>query len=221
LKINNIENAFLSENLMKFASLISVSCGVISIIILGAYHETSLLILFEKLVKICTTLILYWAFSKYHWDVMRGMMGGVLFCLLYQESFLVLGNLWGGTVDFDTYLIMGVQGSLYLAAESMSFMMTLIITINHFIISYSNTGNIGNVIFNQIAILFKIILYISLIIINAFIELPTHKLVISAFEYITDFCIIIILICIESQLDNFKQLRKELLQQKKTKEVHS
>lgn len=215
------QNIFLNENLMKAASIVSVFFGLVSLILLIITHEITLLILFEKIVKIVTTIILFWAFSRFHWDIMRGMMGGVLFCLLYQESILVLGSLWGGTVDFDAYLIMGVQGSLYLAAETMSFMMTIIITINHFIINYSNFGNLANVIFNQMTIIFKIILYLSLIIINRFLDLPSHLQINSGLEYVADLAIVIILICIESQLDSFKTLRRELLQEKRNKRAKS
>ncbi len=217
---DRIEDTFLNEIVMRNVSIISAVCGLISIIILSVSHELTLLLLFEKTVKLVITLLTLWAFSRFHWDVMKGMMGGLLFCLMYQEGFLVLGQLWGETVDFDAYLIMGVQGSLYLAAQSMSFMMTIIITVNHFIIDYSRIGNFGNLIFNQISIIFKIILYISLIVINIFLNLP-HQLQINAgFEYISDLAIVIMLICIESQLDSFKAIKHELLMEKMDKEGH-
>lgn len=221
ISTSNIENTFLNEIVMRNVSILSAVCGLISMIILMASHELTLLLLFEKTVKIVITLLILWAFSRFHWDIMKGMMGGLLFCLMYQEGFLVLGKLWGETVDFDAYLIMGVQGSLYLAAQSMSFMMTIIITVNHFIIDYSRVGNFGNLIFNQISIIFKIILYISLIIINCFLNLP-HILQINAgLEFISDLAIVIMLICIESQLDSFKAIKHELLTEKINKEGHN
>ncbi len=63
--------------------------------------------------------------------VAKGLMGGVLFCLMYQEAHLALAVLWGEQ-NFDTYLMAGVFGSVYLAAAGMSFLMTVIITVNHF-----------------------------------------------------------------------------------------
>lgn len=217
LKKINLEEKFLDEKLMKNISLLSVACGVISLVLLSVANELELLPLFEKLIKITITLLTLWAFSRFHWDVMQGLMGGLLFALLYQESFLVLGRLWGETSDFDAFLIMGVQGSLYLAAQSMSFLMTIIIVINHFIIDYSRIGNYGNVIFNQISILFKIFLYIFLMIVNVFLNQPMLIQINSGFEYLSDLCIVILVICIETQLDSFKAIKQELLRAKKNK----
>jgi len=212
-----IRGTFLNENVMKAASIISVLCGLAALVIYGISGRLTLLILFEKLTKITTTLVLYRAFSRFHWDAVRGMMGGVLFCLLYQEGYLVLGSLWGGTVDFDAYLIMGVPGSLYLAAESMSFLTTMIITVNHFIIDYGHIGNLRNVMLNQITILFKILLYLLLMIVNRFLDLPAAQLAAKGISYIADLGIVVIMICIESQLDDFKTIRSELLRDKHRK----
>lgn len=214
----NLEEKFLDERVMRNTAIISALCGFVSLVLLIVSDGLELLPAFEMLVKIVITLFTLWAFSRFHWDMMQGLMGGLLFALLYQESFLVLGRLWGETSDFDTYLIMGVQGSLYLSAQSMNFLMTIIIIVNHFIIDYSRIGNYGNVIFNQITIIFKILLYIFLIGINVFLNQPLLTQVKSGFEYVSDLCIVILVICIETQLDNFKAIRQELLKAKKMKD---
>ena len=170
MKKLNLEKKFLDEIVKRNIAVISALCGLISLVLLVVSKGVELLPAFEMLVKIVITLFTLWAFSRFHWNMMQGLMGGLLFALFYQESFLVLGKLWGETSDFDTYLIMGVQGSLYLSAQSMSFLMTFIIIVNHFIINYSRRGNYGNVIFNQITIIFKILLYIFLIGINMFLN---------------------------------------------------
>ena len=210
-----MEKHFLDERLMRNVAILSVVCGFVSMIILYVSHDLELLVAFEKIIKITVTLLTLWTFSKFHWDAMQGMMGALLFALLYQESFLVLGRLWGETSDFDAFLIMGVQGSLYLAAQGMSFLMTIIIIINHFIIDYSRIGNYGNVIFNQISIVFKILLYIFLMIINVFLYEPVHIQINSGFEYLSDLCIVILVICIETQLDSFKAIKQDLLKAKR------
>lgn len=220
MKKISLEERFLDENLMKFVALLSVICGIISLLIPFCFHEIELLSVFEKIVKITVTLLTLWTFSKFHWDVMQGMMGALLFALIYQESFLVLGKLWGEISDFDTFLIMGLQGSLYLSAQSMSFLMTIIIVINHFIIDYCRVGNYGNVIFNQMSIVFKIFLYVFLIIINVFLNQPMHVLVNSAFEYVSDLCIFILIIFIETQLDSFKAIKQDLLREKAMRKNH-
>lgn len=221
MKRFNIEDKFLDESIMRNIAMISALCGMVSLVLLIVTDGFELLLVFEMLVKIVITLFTLWSFSKFHWDMMKGMMGALLFALLYQESFLVLGRLWGETSDFDTYLIMGVQGSLYLSAQSMSFLMTFIIIVNHFIIDYSRLGNYGNVIFNQITIIFKILLYIFLIGINMFLNQQLLTQIKSVFEYIADLCIVILVICIETQLDSFKTIKQELLQTKKIKGMES
>lgn len=218
MKTLNLEEKFLDERVMRNIAIISAICGLISLVLLVLSNGFELLLAFEMLVKIVITLFTLWAFSKFHWDMMQGLMGGLLLALFYQESFLVLGKLWGETSDFDTYLIMGVQGSLYLSAQSMSFLMTFIIIVNHFIIDYSRLGNYGNVIFNQITIIFKILLYIFLIGINMFLNQPLLTQFRSVFEYISDLCIVILVISIETQLDSFKAIKQELLQAKKIRE---
>ena len=217
MKKINLEEKFLDERVMRIIAIISALCGLVSLVLLVASDGIEMLPMFEMLVKIVITLFTLWAFSRFHWNMMQGLMGGLLFALFYQESFLVLGKLWGETSDFDTYLIMGVQGSLYLSAQSMSFLMTFIIIVNHFIIDYSRRGNYGNVIFNQITIIFKILLYIFLIGINMFLNQPLFVQLQSVFEHISDLCIVILVICIETQLDNFKIIRQELLKDKTKK----
>ena len=217
MKKLNLEKKFLDEIVMRNIAVISALCGLISLVLLVVSKGVELLPAFEMLVKIVITLFTLWAFSRFHWNMMQGLMGGLLFALFYQESFLVLGKLWGETSDFDTYLIMGVQGSLYLSAQSMSFLTTFIIIVNHFIINYSRRGNFGNVIFNQITIIFKILLYLFLIGINMFLNQPLFTQLQLVFEYISDLCIVILVICIETQLDNFKIIRQELLKDKSIK----
>lgn len=218
MKKIKIKTTFLSERLMRNASILSVIFGIATLVVMFVNHALTLLSAFEIIAKLLLTILTLWSFSKFRWDVTKGMIGSLLFALLYQESFLVLGQLWGSTKDFDTYLIMGVQGSLYLAAQSMSFMMTIIIIVNHFIIGYSNVGNWGNVVLNQLSIIFKIILYVSLLVINGFMDLPIHRQLAAGFEYAADLAIIIMFICVESQFDSFNAIRHELLMEKRQKE---
>lgn len=212
MKKNSI---FLNEYVMKTASIV-VAMGAVSLVIIMALSgQLTTLTLFEEIIKAVIAAALYITFSHYKWDFMRGLMGAMLFALLYQEAFLALGELWGKTADFDSYLIMGIEGSLYLAASTMSFMMTAIIIVNHFVLEYSKAGNRANMIFNQISILLKIMLYVMLLIVNAYLDLPTITLVNTGIGYVTDLAVIIMLICIESQLDDFKEMKEEIMKQKR------
>ncbi|WP_026510866.1 MULTISPECIES: hypothetical protein [unclassified Butyrivibrio] len=206
------QSIFLNEYMMTTACLFAVITSVISAVLIRPYGDK--FAMFEVLVKLVTVVCMYFAYKRYSWDVAKGMMGGVLFCLMYQEAHLVLGQLWGEE-DFDTYLVIGVQGSIYLAAAGMSFLMTIIITINHFIINYAKKGNPGNVILNRIAIIYKVVVYIILIVANSNLDFAKDILWENGLQYLTDIAIFLLIVSIESQIDSFKVLRDELLKQKK------
>lgn len=212
---------FVNERTMCTASIASAVCGMLSIGWMQVSGTLTLMGLFEQLVKLTVTLLALWSFFRYRWDMMKGLLGGMLFSILYQEADLVLGRLWGETADFDTYLIMGVEGSLFLAAETMSLMMTVIITANHYIIEYSPNRNERNLIFNKISILFKITLYLSLMVIDFFLDVPLSAQVNGVLQAAGDLCMVIMLVCIEAQLESFNRLREDVRQEKRRKEVRS
>ena len=212
IRIRERESLFLNERFMAFVCLFAAVTGIASFVLAGS--DGNYLVRFEVIVKLLTVAFMYFAFRRYNWDVAKGLMGGVLFCLMYQEAYLVLARLWGEE-DFDTYLVAGIQGSIYLAAAGMSFMMTIIITINHFMINYARGGNPGNVILNRMATGFKFFVYVVLIISNSMLGLAPALLWENALQYLTDMAVLLLVVSIESQFDSFKVLREELLAAKR------
>ena len=126
----------------------------------------------------------------------------------------MLVRLWG-VEHFDTYLATGVEGSIYLAAAGMAFLMTVIITINHFFINYAIHGNPKDMIVNRIAILFKLVVYIMLLVSNSRLDFARAVLWTNAMQYLTDMCLLLLLVSIESQFDSFNALREELRREKR------
>lgn len=177
-------------------------------------REGDSFLVFEVLTKLVTAFAMYLAFKFFKWDVAKGLMGGVLFCLMYQEAHFVLNVLWAEE-NFDVYLVAGVQGSLYMAAAGMAFLMTVIITINHFFINYASHGNPKNVILNRMAILFKFIVYVLLFLSNSQLSFAPVLLWKNALQYLTDSAALLLLVCVESQFDSFNALRQELRRQKR------
>lgn len=177
-------------------------------------REGDSFLVFEVLTKLVTAFAMYLAFKFFKWDVAKGLMGGVLFCLMYQEAHFVLNVLWAEE-NFDVYLVAGVQGSLYMAAAGMAFLMTVIITINHFFINYASHGNPKNVILNRMAILFKFIVYVLLFLSNSQLGFAPVLLWKNALQYLTDSAALLLLVCVESQFDSFNALRQELRRQKR------
>ncbi|MCR5405042.1 MAG: hypothetical protein K6E91_14670 [Butyrivibrio sp.] len=206
------ESIFLNEHFMEGTCAFAVITGLISIVFFRI--EWDYFSVFELVIKLVTTAAMLFAFKSYDWDVAKGLMGGVLFCIMYQEAYLVLARLWGEQ-DFDTYLVVGVQGSLYLAAAGMSLLLTIIIAINHFIINYASSGNPENVIFNRLAIIFKFAVYLLLLLTNSKLGLSSALIWKNGLQYLTDMAIFLLFVSIESQFDLFKVLRKELLREKR------
>ena len=206
------ESVFLNEHFMAANCAIVVITSLVSLFF--CVREGDSFTVFEVVTKLLTATAMFLAFKYFKWEVAKGLMGGVLFCLMYQEAYLVFVRLWGEQ-NFDTYLVAGIQGSLYLAAAGMSFLMTVIITINHFIINYSIRGNPKNVILGQIAIIFKYIVYILLLASNSLLGFGSAILWRNALQYLTDSALLLLLIAVESQFDSFRVLRQELLEQKR------
>lgn len=206
------ESLFLNEHFMAAACAVVVVTSLASLVF--CVREGNSFAVFEVLAKLATATAMFLAFKYFKWDVAKGLMGSVLFCLMYQEAHLVLAELWGEQ-NFDTYLVVGVQGSLYLAAAGMAFLMTVIITINHFFINYTIHGNPKNVILNRMAILFKFIVYILLFLSNSQLGFPAAVLWRNALQYATDSVLLLLLVSVESQFDSFNVLRQELLKQKR------
>ena len=206
------ESVFLNEYFMAAACAVVAITSLVSLFF--CVRERDAFAVFEVATKLVTATAMYLAFKFFKWDVAKGLMGGVLFCLMYQEAHLVLNVLWAEQ-NFDAYLVAGVQGSLYLAAAGMAFLMTVIITINHFFINYASHGNPKNVILNRMAIIFKFAVYVLLLVSNSFLGFSRAILWRNALQYLTDSAVLLLLVCAESQFDSFNVLRRELLQLKR------
>ena len=141
-------------------------------------------------------------------------MGGVLFCLMYQEAYVVFVRLWGEQ-NFDTYLTAGIEGSLYLAGASMNFVMTVIITVNHFMINYATQGSPKNMILSQISILFKFLVYILLVFANRRLTISQAMQWNNSLQYLTDRALLLLLVGIEAQFNSFNIMRQDLLKAKR------
>ena len=208
------ESIFLNEHFMAAVCVFIAAAGVISLVFFRKQMDP--FEIFGLLVKLLTSVEIFFAYRSYKWDVVKGLMGGVLFGLMYHEAYLVLAKLWTEQ-DFDTYLVAGVQGSLYLAAAGMSLLMTIIITVNHFIVNYALQSNPKNVILNRIAIIFKFAAYALLLASNSKLGLTSSMMWKNVSEYLADIAILLLVIIIESQFDSFKKLRQELREAKRSK----
>lgn len=209
---NRLERIFLSEHFMSIICIFMVASGLLSLVF--CLLEQDSFETFAVLVKLATATAMFFAFRSFKWDAAKGLLGGVLFCLMYQEAHLALGKLWQEE-DFDTYLTAGVQGSLFLAAAGMNLLMTVIITLNHFFINYSARGNPKNVILNRMALIFKFAVCIILVAANSRLGFPAVLQWNQTLQYLMDMALLLLVTCLEAQFDSFNVLRQELRAEKR------
>lgn len=206
------ETIFLNERFMAAICVFIVASSLISLVLF--HDQMSSFGIFESLVLLVAAFALFLAFIFYKWDIAKGLMGGILFSLMYHEAYLVLNELWVEE-NFDMYLSVGLQGSLYIASAAMCFLLTIIITINHFMIAYDFKGSPKNTILAQTTIIFKFVVYVLLFIANSQLGFTPAVLWRNACQFLTNIAVLILLICVESHFDTFKILRQEILAAKR------
>lgn len=210
-KENKLEKIFISERFMAAVCIIMAAAGIASLGL--CIKEQDTFEIFALLIKLVTAVMMYLAFRSFKWDAAKGLMGGVLFCLMYQDAHLALAMLWSAQ-SFDAYLASGVQGSLFLAGAGMNLLMTVIITANHFFINYSTHGNPKNVILNRIALIFKLAVCILLLITNSLLGFSSALRWTHSVQYLMDIALLVLVACLEAQFDSFNRLHHELKKQK-------
>ena len=215
-KENRLEKVFLSERFMAAVCMVMTAAGVVSLALF--FKEQDVFEKFALLVKLVTAVAMFLAFRSFKWDAAKGLMGGVLFCLMYQDAYLTLGRLWSEQ-NFDAYLASGVQGSLFLAGAGMNLLMTIIITANHFFINYTTHGNPKNVILNRIALVFKLAVCVLLMVTNSLLGFSTVLRWTHSVQYLMDIALLVLVACLEAQFDSFNALRQELKKLKRERKA--
>ena len=213
---NRLEKIFLNERFMAAVCIIMAAAGVASLVF--CLREQDAFEIFALLIKLVTAVTMFLAFRSFKWDAAKGLMGGVLFCLMYQDAHLALARLWSEQ-NFDAYLASGVQGSLFLAGAGMNLLMTVIITANHFFINYSTHGNPKNVILNRIALVFKLAVCILLIVTNSLLGFSSVLRRTHSVQYLMDIALLVLVACLEAQFDSFNALRQELKKLKRERKA--
>ena len=214
-KDSRLEKVFLNERFMAVVCIVMAAAVVASLVL--CFREQDAFDIFALLVKLVTAVTMFLAFRSFKWDAAKGLMGGVLFCLMYQDAHLALARLWSEQ-NFDAYLASGVQGSLFLAGAGMNLLMTVIITANHFFINYSTHGNPKNVILNRIALVFKLAVCILLIVTNSLLGFSSVLRWAHSVQYLMDIALLVLVACLEAQFDSFNALRQELRKLKRERE---
>lgn len=211
-KVSRIEKILMDERFMAVTCFFVVASSLISLFF--TFREGDSFGAFALLIKAVTAAGMFLAFHFFKWDVAKGLMGGVLFCLMYQEAYQVFVTLWGEK-NYDVYLTAGIEGSLFLAGAGMNFVMTVVITINHFMLSYATHGSEKNVILAQIAIIFKFLVYLLLVYANRKLTISQAMQWNNSLQFLTDRALLVLLIGMEALLNSFNTMRQDLLRSKR------
>lgn len=112
--------------------------------------------LFDLLMRLLLILTLFHALRTHKLFLMQAATVGLLFCMLCAQSQYALGKL--ANQDSETYIIMGLQGFVFLAVERMILFIQLFVCVSHFIIHAVRRQEAIRVSLNQVSILFLLTL---------------------------------------------------------------
>ena len=112
--------------------------------------------LFDLLMRLLLILTLFYTLRTHKLFLMQAATVGLLFCMLCAQSQYALGKL--ANQDSETYIIMGLQGFVFLAVERMILFIQSFVCVSHFIIHAVRRQEAIRVSLNQVSILFLLTL---------------------------------------------------------------
>jgi len=114
--------------------------------------------LYDLLIRLLLTGTLFYALKRHKLFLMQAATVGLLFCMLCAQSQYALGKL--ASQDSETYIIMGLQGFVFLAVERMILFIQSFVCVSHFIIHAARKQGAIRVSLNQVSILFLLALVV-------------------------------------------------------------
>lgn len=160
---NRYKRFFLSEHTALIAALVSILLMPVIYFFgkrSGGLDGAGLYDLLMRLLLICT---LFYALKRHKLFLIQAATVGLLFCMLCTQSQFALGKL--ANQDSEVYIIMGLQGFVFLAVERMLLFIQSFICVSHFIIHAARRQEAVRVSLNQVSILFLLALVIIQLII--------------------------------------------------------
>lgn len=160
---NRYKRFFLSEHTALIAALVSILLMPVIYFFgkrSGSLDGAGLYDLLMRLLLICT---LFYALKRHKLFLIQAATVGLLFCMLCTQSQYALGKL--ANQDSEVYIIMGLQGFVFLAVERMILFIQSFVCVSHFIIHAARRQEAVRVSLNQVSILFLLALVIIQLII--------------------------------------------------------
>ena len=160
---NRYKRVFLSERTALIAALMSVL--LMPVIYFFGQRSGSLdgAGLYDLLIRLLLIGTLFYALKRHKLFLIQAATVGLLFCMLCTQSQYALGKL--ANQDSEVYIIMGLQGFVFLAVERMILFIQSFVCVSHFIIHAARRQEAVRVSLNQVSILFLLALVIVQLII--------------------------------------------------------
>lgn len=160
---NRYKRFFLSEHTALIAALVSIL--LMPVIYFFGKRSGSLdgAGLYDLLMRLLLIGTLFYALKRHKLFLIQAATVGLLFCMLCTQSQYALGKL--ANQDSEVYIIMGLQGFVFLAVERMLLFIQSFICVSHFIIHAARRQEAVRVSLNQVSILFLLALVIIQLII--------------------------------------------------------
>jgi len=161
---NRYKRFFLSESTTLIATVVSI------LIMPVIYHfgtrsgRLDPAGLFDLLLRFLLVGTLYYSLKTHKLFLMQAATVGLLFCMLCTQSQYALGKLLNE--DSETYIIMGLQGFIFLAVEGMILFIQSFVCCSHFVIHAARKQGPIRLSLNQFSILFLLALVIVQLVIS-------------------------------------------------------
>ncbi len=152
----------------EYTSLVAAGAGVLMLPVIYYFGSRSGGIdaagFYELLMRLPLVITLYYSLKKHKLFLMQAATVGLLFCMLCAQTQYALGKL--ASQNSETYIVMGLQGFIFLAGEWMILFIQSFICISHFVIHAARRQEAIRVSINQVSLLFLLALLIVQLIIS-------------------------------------------------------
>lgn len=192
---NRYKRFFLSEHTALIAALVSILLMPVIYFFgkrSGSLDGAGLYDLLMRLLLICT---LFYALKRHKLFLIQAATVGLLFCMLCTQSQYALGKL--ANQDSEVYIIMGLQGFVFLAVERMLLFIQSFICVSHFIIHAARRQEAVRVSLNQVSILFLLALVIVQLIIAPILSFEPNYIYYIWTLHLDELFIFILVACAE------------------------
>ena len=192
---NRYKRFFLSEHTALIAALVSIL--LMPVIYFFGKRSGSLdgAGLYDLLMRLLLIGTLFYALKRHKLFLIQAATVGLLFCMLCTQSQYALGKL--ANQDSEVYIIMGLQGFVFLAVERMLLFIQSFICVSHFIIHAARRQEAVRVSLNQVSILFLLALVIIQLIIAPILSFEPNYIYYIWTLHLDELFIFILVACAE------------------------